>query len=120
MWEPWDPAWRRGGREPDYRFTLANERTFLAWIRTGLALMAAGLLLAQFANHTRMPRLAVAAGTGLVAFAAALAWIAYRRWRANEIAMRHEAPLPAGRVLPWTAAVLAALAVCMVTLALHG
>jgi putative membrane protein len=28
-------------REPDYRFTLANERTFLAWIRTALALLAA-------------------------------------------------------------------------------
>ncbi|NGX96714.1 MAG: DUF202 domain-containing protein, partial [Candidatus Afipia apatlaquensis] len=31
------PAWQREGREPDYRFSLANERTFLAWIRTALA-----------------------------------------------------------------------------------
>jgi uncharacterized membrane protein YidH (DUF202 family) len=29
-----------GGREPDHRFTLANERTFLAWMRTSLALLA--------------------------------------------------------------------------------
>jgi hypothetical protein len=29
------------GAEPDPRFTLANERTFLAWIRTALALIAA-------------------------------------------------------------------------------
>lgn len=34
------PAWRRSGQEPDYRFSLANERTFLAWIRSALALMA--------------------------------------------------------------------------------
>ena len=43
------PGWRRLGEEPDYRFTLANERTFLAWIRTALAVLAAGVLLEQFA-----------------------------------------------------------------------
>ena len=31
------------GREPDPRFTLANERTFLAWIRTALGLLAGGI-----------------------------------------------------------------------------
>ena len=36
------------GEEPDYRFTLANERTFLAWIRTSLAMMAAGVAVVQF------------------------------------------------------------------------
>jgi putative membrane protein len=42
-----EPAWRHEGTEPDYRFTLANERTFLAWIRTALALLAGGVLLHQ-------------------------------------------------------------------------
>ncbi|APC33387.1 MULTISPECIES: YidH family protein [Nocardiopsis] len=28
------------GPSVDYRFTLANERTFLAWVRTALALLA--------------------------------------------------------------------------------
>ena len=45
-----EPAWRHEGTEPDYRFTLANERTFLAWIRTALALLAGGVLLHQFAT----------------------------------------------------------------------
>ena len=42
---PDDP--RSVGEEPDYRFTLANERTFLAWIRTALALIAGGVALVQ-------------------------------------------------------------------------
>jgi len=33
------------GGEPDPRFSLANERTFLAWIRTSLAFVAAGVAL---------------------------------------------------------------------------
>ena len=37
-----------GGEEPDYRFSFANERTFLAWIRTGLALLAAGVAVDAF------------------------------------------------------------------------
>ena len=40
-----EPRWRQEGEEPDYRFSLANERTFLAWIRTALALLAVLLLL---------------------------------------------------------------------------
>jgi putative membrane protein len=34
-------------REPDYRFTLANERTFLAWQRTALGLLAAAVAAVQ-------------------------------------------------------------------------
>ncbi|MBM4509720.1 DUF202 domain-containing protein, partial [Rhodococcus hoagii] len=32
-----------GGEDPDPRFTLANERTYLAWVRTGLGLIAAAV-----------------------------------------------------------------------------
>ena len=42
--------WQRGAR-PDYRFSLANERTFLAWIRTALALIAGAVGIDQFASH---------------------------------------------------------------------
>ena len=40
--------WWLAGKTPDYRFTLANERTFLAWIRTALALMAGAVAHAPF------------------------------------------------------------------------
>ena len=47
-----EPAWRRTGKTPDYRFSLANERTFLAWIRTGLGFVAAGVAIAAVARLT--------------------------------------------------------------------
>ena len=82
---PADP--RSFGEEPDYRFTLANERTFLAWIRTALALAAGGLgsisLLAdEFAG-------AEAVGILLLALSFLTAGAAYRRWARAETSMRH-------------------------------
>jgi len=37
-----EPPFGQVGEEPDPRFTLADERAFLAWMRTSLALLAAG------------------------------------------------------------------------------
>ena len=45
------PEWHEQGEEPDYRFSLANERTFLAWVRTALAILAGAILLHEFAAH---------------------------------------------------------------------
>jgi putative membrane protein len=88
------PAWRQEGQEPDYRFSLANERTFLAWIRTALSLLAGGVVLDQFSTRLG-PQWAVSAlATGLCLVAAVLCVLAYARWRGNEIAMRHARPLP--------------------------
>ena len=85
------------GKEPDYRFTLANERTFLAYVRTGLGLDAAGLAAAQFldrgAAHLRVT-LAMAA----ILLAIAVTAVGYLRWWEVERAMRLEAPLPAIRL----------------------
>jgi putative membrane protein len=82
------------GSEPDPRFSYANERTFLAWNRTALALVAAGLaatsLLPEF-NVTGGRRLI---GVPLIALGAVLAAVSYRRWDANERAMRLRQPLP--------------------------
>jgi putative membrane protein len=94
------PSWRQGGSEPDYRFTLANERTFLAWIRTALALLAGGVLLEQFAVKLQPRAVIVALAIGLGVFAALLSAIAYFRWKENEIAMRHARPLPGSIAIP--------------------
>lgn len=96
----WQPEWRRSGQEPDYRFTLANERTFLAWIGSALALLAAGVLLVQFATRLSPPWLVTFIGLALAGFAGALSVLSYRQWRATEIAMRHGRPLSTSIAVP--------------------
>jgi putative membrane protein len=94
------PDWRRQGSEPDVRFTLANERTFLAWIRTALAVLAGGVLLDQFSTRLA-PHGAIRMIAGALAlFAALLGGLAYRRWRNVEIAMRLGRPLPGTFAMP--------------------
>lgn len=98
--EPWwraivpaDP--RRVGSEPDYRFTLANERTFLAWIRTALALAAGGLgAIALLPDLTGSHVLGVA----LLGLSCVTSAVAYRRWARNEAAMRLQRPLAPSRL----------------------
>ena len=108
--EPWwstivPPDPRSVGEEPDYRFTLANERTFLAWIRTALALAAGGLgaiaLLEDLAGSEVL-------GVGLLALSFVTSATAYRRWARNEAAMRLGEPLRPSR-LPVVMTVGAAL-----------
>jgi len=96
----WEPKWRRSGHAPDYRFSLANERTFLAWIRSALALLAGSVLLVQFATRLAPPWLLAATAIALAAFAGLLSLAAWRQWRANEIAMRHGRPLPPSIAIP--------------------
>jgi len=94
------PKWREEGQEPDYRFSLANERTFLAWIRTALALIAGGVLLKQFAVILRPTWVMMVLAIMLATLAAMLSLMAYFRWRENEIAMRHSQPLPFTTLVP--------------------
>jgi putative membrane protein len=78
--------------EPDYRFTLANERTYLAWIRTAIGLLAAGVGVAYLRGFDVPGRTALAAG--LVLLALATGGLAYRHYRAAERAIRAGDPLP--------------------------
>ena len=85
------------GEHPDARFTLANERTFLAWIRTSLALVAAGLAVEQlleFGSHA--DRLIVA--LPLMGLGAAAALSSYRHWEQTERAIRLGRSLPYSRL----------------------
>lgn len=88
------PPLRSIGTDPDYRFTLANERTFLAWIRTALALLAGAVALAGL-----VPDLGPAVARNiLVAVLLVLAFTvtagAYLRWDRAERALRESRPLP--------------------------
>jgi len=80
----------------DYRFLLANERTFLAWSRTALALQIAGLGVLQFLTHAH-DFVRVLLGVVLVAVGSATALSGYRRYRSNERAIRAGTDLHAAR-----------------------
>jgi putative membrane protein len=81
------------GHDPDPRFTLANERTFLAWNRTALALIGGGLAAGQLLDFgSRAARLAVALPP--IVLGLLLAVTSYRRWEANQRALRLDQPLP--------------------------
>jgi putative membrane protein len=90
---PRRPASATVEREPDYRFTLANERTFLAYVRTALSLDAGGLAAGQFLRpgpiHLRLGIAVV-----LVVLGIGVAVFGYQRWLATERAMRQGVPLP--------------------------
>jgi putative membrane protein len=81
------------GGEPDPRFTLANERTFLAWIRTSIAIMAIGVAInelqvgANAALRSAVVILLIVAGVALAGFS-------YLRWMKIEKSMRQTKPLP--------------------------
>lgn len=81
-------------REPDYRFTLANERTLLAWIRTALALDAAGLAVIRYAPELAVHGAREGVGIVLVLIGAITAWASYRRFVRIDQAMRAGRPLP--------------------------
>lgn len=89
------------GEEPDPRFSLANERTALAWIRTGLSMIAGGIALTSFATLADMPvMMDIVAAIASIA-GGVLALNALLTWRRTERAMRLRHPLPAPTGLFW-------------------
>ncbi|MDN4472596.1 YidH family protein [Demequina zhanjiangensis] len=87
----------RAGDEPDARFSMANERTFLAWIRTALALIAAGLALEAF-EVPIAPGLRAGAALGLLLLGILAALQAWVGWVRTERAMREGRPLEPPRL----------------------
>jgi putative membrane protein len=88
---------REVGSTPDYRFSLANERTFLAWIRTALAMVGGGLAVAQFVPPLSVRYVREIMAVGLILVGAACAVRAVDHWIRCELAMRRGEPLPASR-----------------------
>lgn len=80
--------------EPDYRFTLANERTFLAWQRTALGLLAAAVAVIQLVPALGVPGGRHILGVLLAVLATVTAAVGLLRWQQVDRAMRSGRPLP--------------------------
>lgn len=112
--------WRELGTEPDYRFSLANERTFLAWIRTALSLMAAAVAVVQLVPSFQLPGSRTFLGVLLALTGLGCAATSYVRWVANERAMRHARPLPLARGLIAVSMALSVVGIAVVLLVLFA
>ena len=100
------------GTEPDPRYTFANERTFLAWSRTALALVVAGLGVVQLLPpFPGVPWGRHVLGVPLIVFGAVVAVTAYLEWVRNQRAMRLRQPLPQSVMPKLLAVVVAAMGV---------
>ncbi|MCI1900908.1 MAG: YidH family protein [Enterobacter sp.] len=108
------------GEAPDYRFSLANERTFLAWIRTALGFLAAGIGLDQLAPDFATPLIREVLALLLCLFSGTLAIYGYLRWLRNEKAMRLKEDLPYTRGLVTISTILLAVAVVVIGLIFYG
>ena len=80
--------------ELDYRFTFANERTFLAWQRTALGLLAAAVALVQLVPELAIPGARRLLGVGLALLATVTSVMGLLRWQQADRAMRRGDPLP--------------------------
>lgn len=81
------------GSDPNAQLSLANERTFLAWIRTALALLA-GAVAVQVPAISLDEWVATGASLLLLLAAGVAVFESWRRWRATERAIRTGQPLP--------------------------
>ncbi|MFI1309529.1 YidH family protein [Streptomyces albidoflavus] len=116
----WSPARIADeGDTPDYRFSLANERTFLAWLRTALALIAGGFAVDQF-----LPGLPdgwrIALALGLLVSGVLCALRAVHHWVRCERAMRRGEDLPVSRFPAVLSLLVAVVAVAMVVVVVFG
>jgi putative membrane protein len=108
------------GREPDPRFTFANERTFLAWQRTALALIGAGVAVTQVLPAFDLPGGRQVLGLPLIVLGGVVAFTSYGRWAANQRALRRGLPLPGHWLHQVLGVVIGAGAVAAAVLAIIG
>ena len=109
----WRPRSFRIGSDPDPRFTLANERTFLAWIRTALGLLAAAVGFQAFGSAVVSPLVHSILVVGLLIGAVFLAAGAFVRWLGVESAMRLGRTLPVPTIALLVTALVVGIAVTL-------
>ena len=109
-------AGEHADREPDYRFTLANERTFLAWMRTALGLLAGGVAVRQLIEPFDVSGGRTALALLAIGASAVLAVGGFLRWRSVQRAMRRGEPLPSSGFIANISWVLVAVAIAAVVL----
>ncbi len=114
-----DRRWPRSiygvGQEPDPRFSFANERTFLAWIRTGLGFVAAGVAIAAIGDYAGNLAIETEVASILLLICGLAAGVgAVTRWMRNERALRLNQPLPSSPVIHFLT--LGVIAVALIAL----
>ncbi|MFI6939784.1 YidH family protein [Streptomyces sp. NPDC050418] len=110
---------RDEGETPDYRFSLANERTFLAWVRTALALIGGGFAVDQFLPDLRWAW-RIGLSLTLLAVGALCSLRAVNHWVRCELAMRRGEDLPASRFPALLSLAVGVVALIMVVVVLFG
>lgn len=106
------------GDEPDPRFSLANERTALAWMRTALALVVGGVAIISVSSLTTLPKWTALIGAASCLGGGLLAWRAVAGWARVERALRMSRALPSPRALVWLAVGVIGLAALILLLSL--
>jgi putative membrane protein len=81
-------------QRPDPRFSLANERTLLAWLRTALSFVVAGLAALSLGDRVHHARVLSVLGALVCLVGAFAAGSAYRRWKRVTVALESGERLP--------------------------
>ena len=111
-----DPS--KVGQDVDPRVSLANERTFLAWIRTALALISIGLAITQLLPPFDLPGGRRFLGVPLMVLGVIVALGALREWMANERSLRQGGSLRPPRLALIVSVVIAFVGVAALVVSL--
>ena len=107
-------------QEVDYRFLLANERTFLAWMRTALALIAGGVALDQFVVVAGARDLVAFLGIFAISLGAIVAVLGIVQWRRADRAMRSGSRMDSSLTVMVIGALLTVFALAIALLLAFG
>lgn len=108
--------WRTKGQAPDYRFSLANERTYLSWIRTSLALLAGAVGIEHLVPEFKESSFRLVVTILLCTMAAVMPLVAYRRWASNELAMRTGQALTYSRAIKFISLAIFLVVLIVITM----